>query len=1393
MKFFRDILNPIKRSLYLFLILIFFINSLPANAKIYFLEADFYQGNTQEKHIVVGRGEILTSEKNIGRLAITDPSVADLQLLSEKQVFVRGKQLGMTTLLVWEKNNNSPARFEVSVIPDIEKLKKQLKELDENIEVEYMPPATTPGSLTGGNDSLVNSTSPTIMTGTSGSTSDSGDEDGETIEDELSDSERFPTLNANSTTAGTSVSPGRLILRGEVKNADVIAKALHIAAPYVNDSGINIISQAGGQIISGPGGTMNNLVNVGTGGAGSSLGGLTDTGISFTTNQTSNLNRGVIVTTTQGRVLSFLVVKDQPQIAVTIRFYEISRSLTRSLGLNANIPGRDIQAASLIGGPDISTITGAVGGVSNASNVNSSAAGQGSVGFASGVFSQGAGTLQGIGSGATAAIFDVNNGIGLVLQALQERGEVKTLSEPTLVIANGEPASFLAGGEVPVQRSVVVAGGATQNISFEPFGIKVTILPTITADGTVHLQLVPEIREIDDALSDFVSPAGGVAIRPPAFRTRRTQTQVELMSGQAFAISGLLNESNTRSLSKMPGVADIPILGSLFRSKSFRRGESELLIVVSPSIVKPVSKEKIAELSIEKSPPDREFNYLAPIMRPYVKLGDEIGPNGSTPINPERFYMDGGKGESINPIRRDEELEEDGYVGETQGNIKQKIAESVKLRNKEIKDTSDDLFIAKKKELAVTENLLRQKSLELVQISKQVEQKKSEAKVSPEKANNKEIEQILQNLEAKKEEIVQVSRLLRERSEVVSRMEDEIELKTKKVAEVEKILEEKDKELKFKSEKIKKINEPLVLKSKEIEKTERELELKQKEIQRLEALFNEKNKQILDAESTLAEKSEKIKKAEIPLNEKNEKILKLERELKAKSEEIKRIESTLNQKLDKVEEIEEQLKSKKTKAEEIEKPLLKTSRELKQTSEELKGKMDEVNDLEAALNQKNIELRKAEEVLKEKSEKIKKAELPVIEKNKQLMQVSDELKLKASELSKVEKLIAEKNSNLLKAEEDLKLKIKQTKKADFPLKRKKVVLSKAEEEIKEKSTYLSELEKNLSTKEIEIQKAEAELKEKAEKIRLADIPLEEKNRRLARVQKTLDEKTAKMQHIDLVISEKSNQVVQVDGALSEKSRKVEKVEKALSKRTEAIEKIIGLEKEKEEKLAKSKIQEDVKSEKETAREKLLEAKSKEKELAKQERERILESRKQAKLEEERMLKEKKEKEKLARLELKSKKEEVISMRKRIDETEKDKIEEEVEKIKAKKEDEKNIIKTQVAEILSNDAGSKEDLFEKQLEATNDNNLEFDNSTMIQDVVSEPVKVKPKTDNKIAKSHKVKNGESLWQIVRMYYVNPSQEHLNVVMKINNLINPEMLHEGQNLVIPELKNPDNSALR
>jgi pilus assembly protein CpaC len=184
---------------------------------------------------------------------------------------------------------------------------------------------------------------------------------------------------------------------------------------------------------------------------------------------------------------------------------------------------------------------------------------------------------------------DIN--LAVTIQALQSKNLFQILAEPNLMTESGKEANFLAGGEFPyptVQSVGTGGGGNAVTIQFKEFGIRLSFTPILAADGLIHLKVKPEVSTLDFSNGVVIS---GFSL--PALSTRRVESEMSLADGQTFAIAGLVDNRVTELLSKIPGIGDIPVLGNLFRSKSFNKSKNELLVIVTPHIVRPLAPEQV--------------------------------------------------------------------------------------------------------------------------------------------------------------------------------------------------------------------------------------------------------------------------------------------------------------------------------------------------------------------------------------------------------------------------------------------------------------------------------------------------------------------------------------------------------------------------------------------------------------------------------------------------------------------------------------------------------------------------------------------------------------------------------------------------------------------------------
>ena len=294
------------------------------------------------------------------------------------------------------------------------------------------------------------------------------------------------------------------------------------------------------------------------------------------------------------KVNNFLSVIGSQQVMLQVRFAEVTRSTAKALSLSTDVlfdDGNDafqIQTGRGINGlPEIVDP------------------------FVSSLLSLSIGDLD----------------LNLLFDALEDKGLVKTLAEPTLIALSGDTASFLAGGEFPVpvaqSGSASSVGGVTVStpvitVEFKEFGVGLSFTPTVLGDGLINMSVKPEVSAIDNSAERSVTVSG---FRIPALVTRRASTTVELRDGESFAIAGLLQNDFADQIRQFPWLGDLPILGALFRSTSYQRQETELVIIVTPHLVKPARAGELA------APTDR---FLAPTESDLFLMGKTEDPKSGT-------------------------------------------------------------------------------------------------------------------------------------------------------------------------------------------------------------------------------------------------------------------------------------------------------------------------------------------------------------------------------------------------------------------------------------------------------------------------------------------------------------------------------------------------------------------------------------------------------------------------------------------------------------------------------------------------------------------------------------------------------------------------------------------
>jgi pilus assembly protein CpaC len=204
---------------------------------------------------------------------------------------------------------------------------------------------------------------------------------------------------------------------------------------------------------------------------------------------------------------------------------------------------------------------------------------------------------------------------------MQRRGDLQTLAEPNLIAYNGQEASFLAGGEFPVP--IVQGATGTVTIEWKEFGVRLTFRPTIVGD-VIRLKVRPEVSTLD-----FGNGIVLEGFRIPTLSTRRAETEVELRDGQGFAIAGLLSNTADKVSQKIPILGDLPILGSLFRSRSTEARRTELLVLITPRLVRPLNADELPPLPVDQT------RFLRPeIIRQMPGSAGAIDPPPGAPAPP---------------------------------------------------------------------------------------------------------------------------------------------------------------------------------------------------------------------------------------------------------------------------------------------------------------------------------------------------------------------------------------------------------------------------------------------------------------------------------------------------------------------------------------------------------------------------------------------------------------------------------------------------------------------------------------------------------------------------------------------------------------------------------------
>lgn len=449
--------------------------------------------------ITVAQSRTFTLDRPVKRMSVANPEVADVVVLGPTEYYVLGKDIGVTNLVVWDRQTGARSSIEVEVTHDLEGLKSRLFRLipDQNIEV---------------------------------------------------------------TSAQRSI-----VLSGTVPSATAMTTALRIAEGYLSRGAVH-----DGDGMPGGGAAKRE----------SSRGG--------------------------GEVINLLQISGAQQVMIEVKVAEIARSELKRMNARFNAFGvrGSWSGGGVNGGAAFPDAT-----FGNSQLRSPSIDSKGSSILAP-VLDEFAPNETVIGNqGIFTSYFSESFIFNLVLDAAKEQGLAKILAEPTLTTLTGQEATFLSGGEFPIP---IPQGDRSVTISFKDFGIQLKVLPTVLSGDRINTKLDIAVSELSNATSVLINPSQTNASFVVPSLTRRSATgTVELADGQTIALAGLFSDNLRSLVTKFPGLGSMPILGALFRSQDYREGSTELVILVTPRLARPIDPKRL-ELPTDRyrEPTDWDFYML---------------------------------------------------------------------------------------------------------------------------------------------------------------------------------------------------------------------------------------------------------------------------------------------------------------------------------------------------------------------------------------------------------------------------------------------------------------------------------------------------------------------------------------------------------------------------------------------------------------------------------------------------------------------------------------------------------------------------------------------------------------------------------------------------------------
>jgi pilus assembly protein CpaC len=454
--------------------------------------------------LAISQSRTITLARPAKRVSIANPEVADIVLLSPTEYYVLARDVGITNLLIWDRETGNRSNIEIEVTHDLESLKSRLFRLIPNQSIEVIPALRS------------------------------------------------------------------IVLSGTVPNATAMTTAVKLAESYLARSGALRREPPGGVAGAGP----------------------------------------------DGEIINLLQVAGSQQVMVEVRVAEVARSELKRMnarfnafGIRGNWSGGGVNGGALFPDARFSSSQLRIPSInSDASSVVAPVLDE----FAPN-------DLSIANQGIFTSYFSDSFAFNLAIDAAKEQGLAKILAEPTLTTLTGQEATFLSGGEFPVP---VPQGDRSVTVAFKDFGISLKVLPVVLSGDRINARLDISVSEISNATSIVINPtqANSTFVVPSLTRRNATGT-VELADGQTIALAGLFSD-NVRSLAtRFPGLGSVPILGALFRSQDFLKGNTELVILVTPRLARPVDPKRL------ELPTDR---YREPTDWDFFMLG-RLDSSGATP------------------------------------------------------------------------------------------------------------------------------------------------------------------------------------------------------------------------------------------------------------------------------------------------------------------------------------------------------------------------------------------------------------------------------------------------------------------------------------------------------------------------------------------------------------------------------------------------------------------------------------------------------------------------------------------------------------------------------------------------------------------------------------------